>query len=154
MGTLRQFAFARSSTIRTLEKITENKWEQQPEGFSNTILWNAGHIFVVTENLLSKADGSYVIQHSKWSAFFAPGTRPADWSEPPTGPSIVLESLRDQKTRIREEFFGKTNQPASEPFSIGSHLMDTTSSLIQFATWHEGTHLGIIQSLDKVITDA
>ncbi|GIN73044.1 formate dehydrogenase [Bacillus sp. J14TS2] len=154
MGTLRQFAFARSSTIRTLEKITENKWGQQPEGFSNTILWNAGHIFVVTETLLGKSDASYVIQNPKWSEFFASGTRPVDWFEPAASPNTVLDSLRDQKSRIREDFFGKTSQPAAEPFSIGSHLMDTPSSLIQFATWHEGTHLGIIQSLDKVIADA
>ncbi|KRG14584.1 hypothetical protein ACA30_11520 [Virgibacillus soli] len=151
MGTLRQFNFSRSSTLRTLEKINENKWGQQPEGFSNTILWNAGHIFAVTEILLSKADSSYTIRQPEWTAFFAPGTSPTDWSVPPPSSKDILEALWDQKTRIREDFFGKTSQPAAESFSIGSHLMDTTSSLIQFATWHEGTHLGIIQALDKII---
>lgn len=150
---MRQFNFARSSTLRTLEKIAENKWGQQPDGFSNTILWNAGHIFVVTEILLNKSDSSYAIKNPEWTAFFAPGTSPADWTEKPPLPSAVLEALKDQKAKIREDFFGKTSQVASESFSIGSHLMDTVGALIQFGTWHEGTHLGIIQAMDKVIAE-
>ncbi|MCJ7842371.1 DinB family protein [Lederbergia sp. NSJ-179] len=150
MGTLRQFSFSRSSTIRTLERIAVDKWDIQPDGFSNTIRWNAGHVFVVTEILLNKADHSYTMKNPDWSAFFAPGTRPSEWSEEAPSHQVLIDALTEQKAKTREEFFGKSNQPASESFSIGSHIMGTVDSLIQFATWHEGSHLGIIQSLDKI----
>ncbi|MFK4997401.1 hypothetical protein ACI2OX_07165 [Bacillus sp. N9] len=39
------------------------------------------------------------------------------------------------------------NHAASEVLDIRSLMLDTVDSSLQFVTWHEGIHLGIIKSL-------
>ena len=71
----------RMYTLGRLKNSKEEAWDTQPNGFGNTIRWNAGHIFVSMEALVQKALGEYEPVNPEWIPLFVTGTSPAGWGE-------------------------------------------------------------------------
>ncbi|MBW8349315.1 DinB family protein [Bacillus sp. IITD106] len=150
MASLKQFQFARTYTIRTLNQTNLDKWDDIPDGFSNSIRWNVGHIYVTAEILLHKADNEYEMKNPNWTAFFVPGSRPSEWSENPPSAEELLDALKKQSRYIDEFFVGKLGNAASEAFKIDTYKMETVDAFLQFVIWHEGLHAGIIKAMGVV----
>ena len=143
--------FVRTATVNTLEKIDESKWDQQPEGFSNTIKWNAGHIYLVMEGLMTKAAPGLETNIKEYAPFFSPGTKPSDWPDTVPSKEKVIQLLVDQQTRIQQHFQGRlSDQPANE-IMIGPLKLETIDDLLNFLLFHEGMHLGTIQAQMKLV---
>ncbi|MBS4200029.1 DinB family protein [Bacillus sp. FJAT-49732] len=152
MVTLKQFQFARTYTIRAMNQINPDKWDIIPNGYSNSIRWNIGHIYVTAEILLNKADQQYEVKNPEWVTFFAPGTRPSKWSSPPPSAEELIEALKKQSRYIDEFFAGKLDNIADESFEIAPHTMDTVEALLQFVIWHEGVHAGNIKAIGNAVS--
>ena len=151
MEILGQMNFARIYTQGRLQAVKEEHWDLQTEGFNNTIRWNVGHIFVSMETLVQRALPEYEPVHAEWIPLFAPGTKPADWTEEPPTKEELLSALEEQPARIHAVLEGKLNQSLPESMKIGKfHEMGTVEALIQFAVWHEGIHSGIISAMSKI----
>lgn len=148
---LKQFQFSRFATLQSLENIVVDKWNVQPVGYANTVQWNAGHIYISAEFFLHKADNNYEMKHAEWSALFATGTRPSEWNGETPTPEDIMLALTEQKDRIMNYFDGNLQNVASESISIASHEMNNVDAFLQFVTWHEGIHTGIIKSLNNAI---
>lgn len=148
MESFNQFKYSRTSTMIGLNNIAREKWDIQPNGFPNTIRWNAGHIYVTAEEFLNKADHQYEITHPDWIALFIDGTHPSEWDDTvPSAEEIMIE-LKEQEGRIIRFFDGKLQNKASEQQDIHALSINTVEAALQFVTWHEGIHLGIIKSLN------
>ncbi|MDX1806320.1 MAG: DinB family protein [Paenisporosarcina sp.] len=154
METINQMKFARVYTNGRLQSVKDEQWDIQPEGFNNTIRWNVGHIFVSMESFIKKSIPTYEPVHPEWIPLFKGGSKPEDWNvEPPTNEEL-LAALAEQPKRVEEILSGKVDQPLSEVMSIGPlHKMATIDAVIQFASWHEGIHAGVIYSLNKVTSE-
>lgn len=93
----------RGGTLRILEKVADERVARfRPEGTSNSILWHAGHAYVVVEWLTYKPLGEQPQIPAGWFEMFSweskPATIPDDrW---PTLAEMV-EALRAQHGRIR-----------------------------------------------------
>ncbi|MCR2821824.1 DinB family protein [Lederbergia panacisoli] len=151
MVTLKQFQFARTYTIRALNQTNMDNWDDIPNDFSNSIRWNVGHIFITAEALLKKADEQYEMKNPEWGAFFAPGTRPSDWTGTPPSAEELIEALKIQSRYIDKFFVGKINNKASKSFAIATYGMDSVNAFLQFINFHEGLHAGIIKSIDNAL---
>jgi hypothetical protein len=46
---LDQLEFVRTATLSAVEGLSEGEANAVPEGFSNNILWNLGHIYFVQD---------------------------------------------------------------------------------------------------------
>ncbi|MCG7334889.1 DinB family protein [Sporosarcina sp. ACRSM] len=152
MSTLKQLNFTRMHALRQLEQAPEEKWDTQPEGFSNTIRWNAGHIFVTMEVFVQKAIPEYTPVNPEWIPFFVTGSSTSQWEgEPPTNEEL-LTALKAQSERIVALLEGELDQTLAEPVRIGNiHTMETVDAVVQFIVWHEGMHAGLIQGLNRVV---
>ncbi|WP_313893181.1 DinB family protein [Psychrobacillus sp.] len=150
METIKQLNFARTYTLGKLRQSNEAAWDIQPKGFNNTIRWNIGHIFVLVEKLTQKAIPTYELEHAEWIPLFAPGTTPKGWEvEPPTNEELV-NALKNQSERIKAALEGNLQNVLAEPVSIGKyHQMNTVEAIVQFLSWHEGVHSGIIHALNR-----
>ncbi|HLR52355.1 MAG TPA: DinB family protein [Candidatus Avamphibacillus sp.] len=148
MDTIDMFKYSRAATIIALGNADEKDLDVQPEGYPNTLRWNAGHIYSTAEEFLHKADHSYEISNPKWFDYFIDGTRPSEWPEEGV-PSIeeIIEALKEQEKKIENHFKGKLDQPASEDHVIRTINLDSADAALQFCLWHEGIHLGVIKSL-------
>ncbi|HLR79290.1 MAG TPA: DinB family protein [Bacillota bacterium] len=144
---------SRMSTMSNLKRLDEAQWDMQPPGFNNTIRWNAGHNFVIVETFLAPEIEGYEIVHPEWVPLFEDGTRPADWGddvEIPTSDEI-RSALREQVNRLSDQL-GDRDVKLSKPLVIGDNVLEieTLEGMIQFLSWHEGTHAGIINALSKI----
>ena len=149
METMQHFIFARNAALGTINKAPQGKWDEMPGSSLNNIRWNAGHIFVSAEGLLHMADNSYEIANPEWGALFATGTRPADWQGEVPSAEEITNALQEQMGRIERHFSVKLDQKASQSIKIGPLDMTTVNAILQFVTFHEGMHTGIINSLSK-----
>ena len=135
-----------------LAQVMDDVWDKQPTGFNNTIRWNVGHIYCTLENLTSVILPSYERENVEWNAFFEKGTSPAAWEGQIPSNEELIAALQEQMPRIVGALEGKLDQVLPEPLKIGDVLtMGTANALIQFAAWHEGLHIGVIQGMNRAI---
>lgn len=141
------FKYSRTSTLILLPKLDESLWDVQPDGFPNTIRWNAGHVYVTAEDFLNEADPNFAISKPRWMELFLDGTRPSEWTgEIPTKEEII-EGLKEQEERLVRYFENKLENEAKSIRDVNGLKLDTNDASLQFVTWHEGIHLGIIKSM-------
>ena len=149
--TVNQLKFTRIYTLGRLAKTSDKAWDTQPTGFSNTIRWNAGHIFVTMESLVQKAVEGYELINPEWIALFVSGSNPESWEGKVPSIEELLVALEEQPERIMKALEGKLTNTLQEPMSIGPlHTMATVDAVVQFAIWHEGVHAGMINALNRL----
>ena len=152
--TSKQLNFARLYTLGRLQNAKEGAWDTQPNGFNNTIRWNAGHIFVSMETLVQKAVGDYEPVNPEWIPLFVTGTSPEGGGESIPSNEELLAALKEQPARIVAALEGSLGNVLAEPMSIGPmHTMETAEAIVQFVVWHEGAHAGIIHGLNSVTAE-
>ncbi len=139
------------STMSNLKHLDEAQWDLKPPGFNNTIRWNAGHNFVIVETFLAPEIDGYEIVHPEWVPLFEDGTSPADWDGDVPSSHAIRSALREQVDRISVQL-GDRDVKLSKPLVIGDNVLEieTLEGMIQFLSWHEGTHAGIINALGKI----
>lgn len=146
-GTMKMFNYSRTSTLILLPKLEEEYWDIQPDGFPNTIRWNAGHVYAEADAFLKDADENYEVTRPQYQTFFADGTRPSEWvGDVPTKDEIIAD-LREQDEYIQAFFKDKLNEEADVVRDINKTLLDSKDASLQFVTWHEGIHLGVTKSI-------
>lgn len=145
------FEYSRAAVLIALGNTKEGTWDTKIENFPNTIRWNAGHMYITAEDYLSKADKDYEIIHPEWYDFFIDGTSPFKWEEEPPSVVEIMDALKKQGKRIMEFFQGKVKNRASETVDIRYLKLDTVDAALQFVTWHDGIHLGIVKSMQNVL---
>lgn len=150
---LNLFKYSRDATLILLSKIEENKWDLQPDEFPNTIRWNAGHVYITAEDFLHKADHNYKIKSPEWLDLFIDGSHPSEWTGEIPSSQEIISALQEQRERIYQFFNGKQQNQASENHVIRTLTLNTVDSALQFVTWHEGIHLGLMKSLDNIIIE-
>lgn len=147
MESMNLFKYSRTSTLILLPKLEENLWNEQPNGWPNTIRWNAGHIYAEAEGFLHDADHSYTIIRPDWMTLFLDGSRPSEWPAEVPSKAEIIEALVEQEKRIETFFAGKYHHAADKVRDVNGLMLNTVDASLQFVTWHEGIHLGIIKSL-------
>ena len=146
-STMKLFNYSRTSTLILLPKLEEKYWDIQPDGFPNTIRWNAGHVYAEADSFLKDADENYEVTRPEYQTFFADGTRPSEWvGDVPTKDEII-EALVEQDKYIQSFFKDILNEDADKVRDINKTLLDSKDASLQFVTWHEGIHLGITKSI-------
>jgi len=151
MESMDMFKYNRTSTLILLPKLDESIWDVQPDNFPNTIRWNAGHIYAEAEGFLHDADNNYEITRPDWMDLFLDGTRPSEWEGNVPTKEEIIDALKEQENRIETFFEGKYDNKASKVRDINGLMLETVDSSLQFVTWHEGLHLGILKSLRLVV---
>lgn len=146
---LKQFTFWRYRTIQALEATTEEQADRLPEGFTNTVRWNLGHILVTAEFALDRFTEMQNNLPVPYPALFKAGTRPDEWTEDPPSLSELKHQLLEQNTRLNK-LDGQLRDPLQSDFSIGSYLkLETIGELLLFLMNHENLHLGTISGIKR-----
>ncbi len=91
----------RNKTLKLLDGVSEDLARFAPAGLSNSILWHAGHAFVVNEHLgIAAATGKPPELPEGWFETFSWKSQPATVTRWPAT-SEVISRLRDQQQRLR-----------------------------------------------------
>lgn len=150
--TIQQLKLSRMHTIGRVKRVEDAKWDFQPRGFNNNILWHAGHIYVIVEIYLQQSVPSYTIKNPEWIALFDDGTSPEEWGEAIPSGVEILAALREQMSWVIPFLENRLEEKMNEPLIIGNEIMtiETIEGIVQFLSWHEGTHAGAIDALNRL----
>ena len=154
-GTLDAIRKTRASLLAAADGLPAEAWAEVPEGFSNNVLWNVGHVAVTAELLtygLAGLAGLDLPAPPSAVAAFRKGTSPAEWAAPPAldatralflgGPDRLEADLRAGRFD-GAPFRSYTTTPGVTLASVGE--------AVAFDLYHEGLHAGAVLALRKLV---
>jgi uncharacterized damage-inducible protein DinB len=149
MMSRKQFNLVRTALLDFIENTDEEKLDIQAKPFNNTLRWHVGHVLTFTETLLFQYPKKSDNLPENYTALFAPGTRPSEWTEEAPTLDVLKEQLIDQQERLNkfDDLFWKTNVTFKVPF--GS--VETFGDLLIMVGHHESEHLGKMKAMLQVI---
>jgi uncharacterized damage-inducible protein DinB len=146
-----QLEMVRASTLHFLKKTSEEDADVKPNGYSNNIRWNLGHIYVVQEFLTFNFANEPMKLPENYVDFFAPKTSPTDWKMQPPALEELAKLLSEQTNRLTTTFSGRFDEKATKPFKAGPLEVSTLGELLLFNIYHESEHIGIMKGINKTL---
>ncbi len=144
------FGFFRGLANGQLEGLSEAQVREVPDGISNNILWNLGHILYYEAVFLYGNSGQPLPVPDSYETFFKAGSSPADWTETPDVAEVV-ERYKTQAGQSASDFAaGKFD--AFKPMKINDQVtLDSLEEALTFHVFHEGVHVGRMGTLAKLV---
>ena len=139
----------RGKTLCLLVAVSEDQARWTPPGLQNSILWHAGHAYLLLEWLTMKALGHTPDIPDRWYELFSWDSRPAD-SASSRWPAFaeVITRLEEQHARMTEIVKSQSKEALDKP------VADHPGMPVRFAILHalrdEACHCGEIHLLRKL----
>ncbi|MBL3658985.1 DinB family protein [Fulvivirga sediminis] len=132
------------------EKYSLEQLNETPQGFSNNLIWNIGHVLIAQQVLIYKSSGLEGYVSDDLIDRYKPGSRPTN----PVSEADVMhiKDLMAQLVEKTEEDFngGKFNIYNERTTSMGFHLA-TIEEALTYNNYHEALHLGYMMSIRKLV---
>ena len=138
----------RQSTAAIVDALPPDSLTVIPDGFSNHVLWNVGHLVVTMQSLVYGLSGLPLGIPGDWVAAFRKGTTPEDGvaAAPYAEVHDAFLSLPDQtEADLRAGTFRQYREYTTTPGVVLASVEDA----LRFNLFHEGLHLGSILALRK-----
>ncbi|WP_348799273.1 DinB family protein [Flavobacterium adhaerens] len=135
-------AFFENYSLEQLNKV--------PEGFTNNLIWNLGHIVVTQQLLVYKLSGLPMMVSDEMVNKYRKGTKPeGDVTQEEA--DEIKDLLFDTLHKLEEDYKNGVFLNYQEyPTSTGFILKNVVGA-IEFNTFHEGLHIGIMMSIRKFV---
>jgi len=132
------------------EKYSLEQLNKIPDGFSNNLIWNIGHIIVAQQALIYKGSNLEGYISKELIDRYKPGTKPTGQTS--EGEVIELKELlisliEKTETDFANHKFSTYNQRMTATGFYLSSLKDA----FEFNNYHEGLHLGVMMSIRKFV---
>ncbi|MBC7525246.1 MAG: DinB family protein [Flavobacterium sp.] len=141
---------SRNILLTFLENYSLEKLNTIPEGFSNNLIWNIGHIIVVQQMLVYKLADLPMIISDEMVEKYKKGTKPKH--------NVIQEEVDEMKLllfstleKTRKDFTEKVFQNYNEFTSMSGFTMKSSADAIEFNNYHEALHTGIMMQIRKFI---
>jgi len=131
--------------LKNTEHLTTDQYNLVPPGFNNNIIWNMGHMLIVTEVLLY-SNTPFEIPRPEFDIDgFKKGTKP-ELAIDDYGISQIRKSLSDTVPVLRKLLKDAQSVSLQVSKSEPLHLLISDKSL-DFMLFHEDMHFAKIQQL-------
>ena len=138
----------RRLAVAALESLSPETRRAIPAGFTNNVLWHAGHLMVTQQILCYKLSGLPMAVDAEELRRFAKGSSPADWDSDPDD-SEILEKLALLPQKLRDDLI-QGLFTTYEPYETSTgFVIASIEDAIAFNNFHEGVHLGIMRAMVK-----
>lgn len=141
---------SRKVLLGFLEKYSIEELNKIPEGFSNNLIWNIGHIIVVQQLLIYKLSGLPTMVSNEMIEKYQKGTKPehnVTQEEVDEIKVLLFSTLEKTKQDFAENIF----QNYLEFTSMSGFTMKSAANAIEFNNYHEAVHTGIMMQIRKFI---
>lgn len=141
---------SRNLYLGFLEKYTLEQLNKVPEGFSNNLIWNIGHIIVAQQGLVYKSSGLPGYVPDELFALYKPSTKPTGTTSEEEVAELK-ELLISLIAQTKADYYaGKFVTYNARMTGTGFQVASLTDA-IQFNNYHEALHLGVIMSIRKFV---
>jgi hypothetical protein len=141
---------SRKVLLKFLENYSLEKLNTIPEGFSNNLIWNIGHIIVVQQLLVYKLSGLPTMISIEMIEKYQKGTKPEH--------NITQEEVDEMKIllfstieKTKQDLANNLFQNYIEFTSMSGFTMQSAANAIEFNNYHEAMHTGIMMQIRKFI---
>lgn len=141
---------SRNIYLKFLENYSLEQVNKTPDGFSNNIIWNAGHVIVSQQKLIYTLSGLPVSISDEMIEKYQNGSRPdgkTTQEEVDEIKKLLLSTVAKTRTDFANGLFKNFTEYQSK---TGFHLGSFNDSL-EFNNYHEGIHLGMIMNIKKFV---
>jgi len=140
----------RENILKSIQGLSDEQLIKIPEGFSNNILWNMGHVVSSSQNLIYANSGLPLRVPENMPLLFGKGSNPKLWNAVPDVKS-VKEYLVSTVTQLVQDYEkGMFHEYKPYQTSYG-YFITNFPDAIAFSNVHEALHLGVIMSLKKIV---
>ena len=133
-----------------LENYTLEQLNKTPQGFSNNLIWNIGHIIVTQQLLVYKLSGLPMMISDELVEKYKKGTKvesAASQEEVDEIKSLLFTTIEKTKEDYANGLFKNyTEYPTSTGFVLAN-----VEGALAFNNFHEGLHIGIMMSIRKFL---
>jgi hypothetical protein len=132
------------------ENYTLQQLNKIPEGFSNNLIWNLGHIVVTQQLLVYKLSGLPMAVSEEMVEKYRKGTKPehdVTQEEANQIQALLFQTIDQLEVDYKNGIFINYQE---YPTSTG-YILKSTKGAIEFNNFHEGLHIGIMMSIRKFI---
>ena len=140
----------RNSLLGMINDLSIEELNEIPAGFNNNIIWNLAHLTAAQQGMCYVRAGVPTSVSEEFIAPFRSGTKPekfVDEDQAKTLKDILLSSLDQFETDRHNNLFDKYSAWKTR---MGVEINNIDDAL-EFMLFHEGLHLGCIQSIKKII---
>lgn len=141
---------SRNMVLKFLENHTLEQLNKIPEGFTNNLIWNIGHIVVTQQLLVYKLSGLPMMVSDELVEKYRKGTKPeqdASQAEVNEIRSLLFKTIE----KTREDFDNDIFQNYTEyPTSTG-FVLKSAYGAMTFNSFHEGIHVGMMMIIRKFL---
>ena len=121
-----------------------------PQGMSNNLIWNIGHVIVSQQKLVYALSGLPMNISDSLFEKYQNGSRP-NGKTPQTEVDEIKKLLSEIVEKTKADFkAGIFKEFHPYQTKTGFHL-GTLKEAVEFNNYHEGIHLGIMMSIKKYI---
>ncbi|KRB54034.1 DinB family protein [Flavobacterium sp. Root186] len=140
----------REILVKILDHHSLEQLNKIPDGFKNNLIWNIGHCIASQQILVYKLSGLPLQVSDELIAKYSKGTKPeADVSQEEVNEvkNLLTQTILQTEKDYNDNVFKNYNQYTT---SMGFDLKNVQDAL-DFVSYHEGIHTGIIMSIKKFI---
>lgn len=141
---------SRNVLLTFLENYSLEQLNTIPEGFSNNLIWNIGHIIVVQQMLVYNLSGLPMMISDEMVSKYKKGTKPEH--------NVTHEEINEMKLllfstleKTRKDFAENRFQNYNVFTTMSGFTVKSASDAMVFNNYHEGIHTGIIMQIRKFI---
>jgi hypothetical protein len=141
---------SRMVLLNFLENYSLEKLNAIPEGFSNNLIWNIGHIIIVQQMLVYKLSGLPMMISDEMVEKYKKGSKPehsVNQNEVEEMKVLLFSTLEKTKKDYAENLF----QNYTEFTSMTGFTVKSAEAAIEFNNYHEAIHTGIMMQIRKFI---
>ena len=141
---------SRNVLLKFLENHTLEQLNKVPEGFSNNLIWNIGHIVVVQQMLVYRLSGLPMMVSDAMIAKYMKGTKPESdvtQEEVDEIKSLLFATLEQSQKDFANDIFKTYNEFTT---STG-YTVTSARDAMEFNNYHEGMHTGIMMQIKKFL---
>lgn len=132
------------------DRYTLDQLNHIPTGFSNNLIWNIGHVIVAQQSLIYRLSGLPMYISAEMVDRYKPGSKPT---------AAVSQNEADELKELLSSLIEKTEADYAngkfvrftERMTGTGFYLATLQDAFQFNNYHEGLHLGYMNSISKFI---
>lgn len=143
---------SRNVLLSFLDNYSLEQLNKIPDGFSNNLIWNIGHIVVVQQMLVYKLSGLPMMVTDEMVEKYRKGTKPegdVDSDEVAQIRALLFKTIEQTQADYQSGKFSGTTFNGFT--SMSGFTMNSTEDAISFNNYHEAVHTGIMMGIRKFI---
>jgi hypothetical protein len=136
--------------LKLINNYSLEQLNKIPEGFSNNLVWNLGHIILAQQGLVYRLSGLPVNVSEAMTNTYKNGSKPTcqtSQTEVDELKRLLISLMEQTKADYAARKFTGYNEYTT---GTGFHLASTQEA-IEFNNYHEALHLGFMMNIRKFI---